>query len=183
MKTIEIVKSIAARPATVELIPQKSWAKLAGPHGAKLYVSNPDASGEIDRAQVSGWGYSGLPKGLELPSDCVKPVDDNGAVSLEVDLARAPSGWLDRAIAHLTAQVAEPDPRRTRSRAKRPSRPTLAEMIASATSQSDASAPAPAVDVFHVEGGPQVDEVTEAAETEEEELARMIAEEEASVNA
>lgn len=184
MKTTEIVKSIAARPATVELVPQKAWAKLAGPHGAKLYVRQPDAAGEIDVAQISGWGYGGLPKGLELPADCVKPIDDNGAVSLEVDLAKAPSGWLDRAIAHLAQAVAEPDPRRTRTRAKRPSRPTLAEMIAQSTAPADAKSDAPSVDVFHVEGGPQVDEASApSTETEDEELARLIAEEEASVSA
>lgn len=189
MKTNEIVLAIAQRPSNVELVPQKGFAQLRGPGGAKLYVRNPDAQGEFSIAHVSHWGYGGLPKALALPADAVRPVDDNGAVSLEVDLGKAPAGWLARAIAHLEAQDAQPDPRRSRTRTKRASRPTLADMIAAATAPSAASADASTdastnagsdVPVITDDAGEETTAEAIDDESEDDQLARMIREEEAA---
>lgn len=148
MEATKIAKSLAAVRSTVSIASQKNWIKVVGPGGAIVYIDQPGKRGESRRVHLSGWGYDGLPAGLELPAGAVKPVADNGAVSLEVDLDAAGTDWLDRALSALTKAEAVADPRAQGRRKGRAAgkAPDMMALLDQAESQARASAAAHAAD-------------------------------------
>lgn len=142
MLATTIATVLATAPSTVKCVHQKNWMQVRGPGGAGLYIQKPGKTGNVRLVNISDWGYAGLPAELALPAGAAKPIDDNGAVSLQVDLDKAPEGWLAKALAHLAVAQAEPDPRRDGRRGKRSSgtAPDMAALIAQARQQAQAAA-------------------------------------------
>ena len=164
MKNTDVAKVLAAAPATLSVVHQKNWVQLQGQLGAKAYVSQANKGGVCTRVHLSGWGYAGLPAALQLPAEAVKRVDDNGAVSMEVNLVKAPKDWLGRLAQALDSIQPEQDPRRQPRRGvKAGAKPaSLAELLAASRAPAPASAPASEVvtldDMLALQGGDDGDD-------------------------
>lgn len=144
MEATKTAAVIARHRAHLSIVPQKNWLKIVGPGGAILYVDQPGKRGEQRRVHLSGWGYEGLPPGLELPAAAVKAVTDNGAVSLEIDLDAAGPDWLDKALAAVVRTEGVADPRAAGRRKGRSAgkAPDMMALLDQAEAQARASAAA-----------------------------------------
>jgi hypothetical protein len=172
-KTLATV--IASAPGTVKHVNQRNWYQLIGAKGARVYIEQPRKTDGTSRVvELSSFGYNGLPAHLALPAEAVKPITTNGAVSMRVDLDKAPSDWLARLVAALPEIEQEANPRtRSRRRATAPApdlgqlvRQTLAQAVEAteAHASSDASEPASSDDSS--DDSPIGDEVDELGDIE-----------------
>ena len=142
MDSTTLSRTLANAPASLKQISQRNWYQIVAPTGVKAYIAQPGKRGESGKVQLSGFGYRGLPAGLELPAAAVKAITDNGAVSLEVSLEAAPRGWLDRLLAALPGIAPEADPRATARKGRRVGAvaPDLADLVMRARMENEAAA-------------------------------------------
>ena len=130
MLASKIALALATAPATLEQKEQANWTKVTSPTGVRVYISNPNKSGECREVHLSGFAFGGPPAVLKLPDSSWEPIEGNGAATVRVLLDKAPADFLTTLLHALPSIQPEASPKGNRGGRSKPPAPKLADLVA-----------------------------------------------------